>query len=303
MNCSIIYWIVNFAFFHVWCLKLRFATLQSEIFVGSCCLGLCLCICVCVCVFWQSSSHAVCVRTWSWWPWRERTTSCVSSACSSSPTSPRPSPAPASSPSSGETPLSVGLFYWQSVTGCNLDLRELCPRSCSSPDDQLDRVTLEPDSVSFMEALLAKGRGQATMQNGFCPAALQGERADVPERGGATVKPGVEANREKKSSTTSGLTCPVTLNKAVLLYPEVHSQCWCFFLFVWNGLNLEIVCIVLCEKKTEVLDWSPAEMRSCWRPTVTPSCFLTSKTCHPRKWWWELLLFTVKLDKKPQGPD
>ncbi|XP_075903892.1 nucleolar protein 11-like isoform X2 [Nelusetta ayraudi] len=87
----------------------------------------------------------------------------------------------------------------------------------SSPDDQLDRVTLEPDSVSFMEALLAKGRGQATMQNGFCPAALQGERADVPERGGATVRPGVEAHREKKSSTTPGLTCPVTLNKAVLL--------------------------------------------------------------------------------------
>lgn len=107
-----------------------------------------------------------------------------------------------------------------------------------------------------MEALLAKGRGQATMQNGFCPAALQGEHADLPEGGGATVRPGGEANREKKSSTTPGLTCPVTLNKAVLLYPEVHSQCCCFFLFVCNGLKLYVLYCV-GEKKlkslTEVL--------------------------------------------------
>lgn len=219
----------------------------------------CACASVCLCVCWQSSSHTVCVRTWSWWHWRERTTSCVSSACSSSPTSPKPSPAPASRPSSGQTHLSVSLFYWQSVTGCNWDLWELCPRSCSSPDNQLDRVTLEPDSVSFMEALLAKGRGQATMQNGFFPTTLQGERADAPEGGGAAIRPGSQENRNKKSSTTPGLMCPVTLNKAVLLYPEVHLRCCCFFLFVclsWFEFANCIYCIVWKKKSkslTEVL--------------------------------------------------
>lgn len=95
------------------------------------------------------------------------------------------------------------------------------PRPCSSPDDQLDRVTLEPDSVSFMEALLAKGQSQASRQNGSCPAAPQEEHADAPEEGGAVVRPGGKNKSEKKGSTTTGLTCPVTLNKAVLLYPEV----------------------------------------------------------------------------------
>lgn len=100
----------------------------------------------------------------------------------------------------------------------------------SSPDDQLDLVTLEPDSVSFMEALLAKGHGEATQQNGFCPATLQGEHTDAPEGGGTAIRPGGENNTEKKNSITAGLTCPVTLNKAVLLYPEVPPKCLSFCL-------------------------------------------------------------------------
>lgn len=114
-------------------------------------------------------------------------------------------------------------------------------------------MTLEPDSVSFMEALLAKGHGQATLQNGFCPAALQGEHADAPEGGGTAVRPGGENNTEKKSSTTAALTCPVTLNKAVLLYPELHPKSLSFCLYVCNYLNLEIVCIVLLGEKLKSL--------------------------------------------------
>lgn len=108
--------------------------------------------------------------------------------------------------------LSLSSINGQSLGTVTVTSGTSAPWPCSSPDDQLDQVALEPDSVSFMEALLA--HGQVPLQNG-----LQGEHAEAPEGGGTAATPGGE-----KSSTTPGLTCPVTLNKAVLLYPEVHSQ-------------------------------------------------------------------------------
>ncbi|TWW59473.1 Nucleolar protein 11-like [Takifugu flavidus] len=52
----------------------------------------------------------------------------------------------------------------------------------SMPDADAEKVTLEPDSISFMEALIAREHGEASVQNGFsssddkdCSDALEGD--------------------------------------------------------------------------------------------------------------------------------
>lgn len=103
----------------------------------------------------------------------------------------------------------------------------LPPLSCSTPDDEVDKVSLEPDSVSFMETLLARGRGQVGLQNGFSPTALEEDRADDPEGGGTIIRAAGEDKKEK-SSTPPEQICPVGLHKAVLLYP-LAEQSFSFF--------------------------------------------------------------------------
>lgn len=99
----------------------------------------------------------------------------------------------------------------------------LPPLSCSTPDDEVDKVSLEPDSISFMETLLARGRGQVGLQNGFSPTALEEDRADDREGGGTIIRAGGKDNKEK-SSTPPGQICPVGLHKAVLLYPLTEQS-------------------------------------------------------------------------------
>lgn len=85
------------------------------------------------------------------------------------------------------------------------------------PDVDAEKASLEPDSVSFMETLIARERGQVGLQNGFSPTSLDEGCSDAPGGGGAIIKSGEED--KERTSTLSGQICPVGLHKAVLLYP------------------------------------------------------------------------------------
>ncbi len=80
-------------------------------------------------------------------------------------------------------------------------------------DADAEKVSLEPDSVAFMETLIARGRGQVGLQNGFSPTNLD---EDALSGGGSNVK---TRDDWEKSSTPQEQNCPVGLHKAVLLYP------------------------------------------------------------------------------------
>lgn len=85
------------------------------------------------------------------------------------------------------------------------------------PDVDAEKVSLEPDSISFMETLIAKGRGQGGLQNGFSPTSHDEDSSDTPRGGGTIIKSGGE--EKERPSTLPGQICPVGLHKAVLLYP------------------------------------------------------------------------------------
>lgn len=85
------------------------------------------------------------------------------------------------------------------------------------PDVDAEKVSLEPESVAFMEILLAQERGQVGLQNGFSPTSFDEDRSDALSRGGAVVKTTPED--AGMTSTPPEQICPVGLHKAVLLYP------------------------------------------------------------------------------------
>ncbi|KAM3865241.1 nucleolar protein 11-like [Diretmus argenteus] len=85
----------------------------------------------------------------------------------------------------------------------------------SVPDGDAEMVSLEPDSVSFMEALIAGGRGQGGLQNGFSPAPFEEDSSDAVSVGGAPTQ--TRAEDKEKTSAQPGQICPVGLHKAVLL--------------------------------------------------------------------------------------
>uniref|UniRef100_A0A673CDV2 Nucleolar protein 11 n=1 Tax=Sphaeramia orbicularis TaxID=375764 RepID=A0A673CDV2_9TELE len=72
----------------------------------------------------------------------------------------------------------------------------------SMPDIDAEKVSLEPDSVAFMEMLMSKDHGQVGVQNGFSPTSLQKDCSVL--------------NPVKTSSPPEQI-CPVGLHKAVLL--------------------------------------------------------------------------------------
>lgn len=80
------------------------------------------------------------------------------------------------------------------------------------PDSDAEKVTLEPDSVSFMEALIAREHGEASVQNGFSSSDDK-DCADALERDG----------RGRMSAALERI-CPVKLHKAALLYPSIMSS-------------------------------------------------------------------------------
>ncbi|KAM4604001.1 nucleolar protein 11-like [Polymixia lowei] len=92
----------------------------------------------------------------------------------------------------------------------------------SVPDGDAEMVSLEPDSVSFMETLVARGCGQAGMQNGFSPALFEEDSSDVPSGGGGGGGGGGDTSKarardQEETLNQPGQTCPVGLHKAVLL--------------------------------------------------------------------------------------
>ncbi|XP_061628351.1 nucleolar protein 11-like isoform X1 [Phyllopteryx taeniolatus] len=75
----------------------------------------------------------------------------------------------------------------------------------SMPDNDAEKVNLEPDSVSFMETLTSREHGQVGLQNGFNSTSSE-DHSDVTM---------TKADEENK--TPPEQSCPVGLQKAVLL--------------------------------------------------------------------------------------
>ncbi|XP_070684517.1 nucleolar protein 11-like [Pempheris klunzingeri] len=85
----------------------------------------------------------------------------------------------------------------------------------SMPDADAEKVSLEPDSISFMENLIARDRGQVGLQNGFSPTSFDEDHSDALSGVGDTIK--TRAEDKEKTSTPPEQICPVGLHKAVLL--------------------------------------------------------------------------------------
>nr|XP_020496312.1 nucleolar protein 11 [Labrus bergylta] len=85
----------------------------------------------------------------------------------------------------------------------------------SMSDVDAEKVSLEPDSVSFMETLMAGERGPVGLQNGFSPTSCDEERSDTLSGGGAVIN--TRAEDKEKISTPPEQICPVGLHKTVLL--------------------------------------------------------------------------------------
>ncbi|XP_031145394.1 nucleolar protein 11-like [Sander lucioperca] len=79
----------------------------------------------------------------------------------------------------------------------------------SMPDVDAEKVSVEPDGVSFMESLMARERGPLGLQNGFSP--IEMDRSDSLGVGDT------RAEDKEKATTPTVQICPVGLHKAVLL--------------------------------------------------------------------------------------
>ncbi|XP_029362913.1 nucleolar protein 11-like [Echeneis naucrates] len=80
----------------------------------------------------------------------------------------------------------------------------------SLPDIDAEKASLEPDSISFVEALISRERAQVSFQNGYGTTTCE-DRSDDPSEGGGIIK------EKEKTSAPSEQICPVGLHKAVLL--------------------------------------------------------------------------------------
>ncbi|XP_054460508.1 nucleolar protein 11-like [Anoplopoma fimbria] len=83
----------------------------------------------------------------------------------------------------------------------------------SMSDVDAENASLEPDSVSSMETLIAGERGPVGLQNGFSPSSAGEDRSDGLVGAGGTRAP----QDKEKTLTPPEQICPVGLHKAVLL--------------------------------------------------------------------------------------
>uniref|UniRef100_A0A3B5M8K9 Nucleolar protein 11 n=1 Tax=Xiphophorus couchianus TaxID=32473 RepID=A0A3B5M8K9_9TELE len=79
----------------------------------------------------------------------------------------------------------------------------------SLSDADAEKLSLEPDSVSFVEMLISNERAQTGLQNGFSPALCEEDRTD------AVDDPKAKAKEKQKASPQQ--TCPVGKHKAALI--------------------------------------------------------------------------------------
>ncbi|XP_028990686.1 nucleolar protein 11-like [Betta splendens] len=105
------------------------------------------------------------------------------------------------------------------------DIPEVVTCAClkafiSIPDVDAEKVTLDPDSVVFMETIMSRDSGQGGLQNGFSPTFMEGDHSDTLSGGGAQSR-----EDEKTPTPPAELTCPVGLNKAVLLNEVLKRAC------------------------------------------------------------------------------
>ncbi|KAM9857535.1 nucleolar protein 11-like [Aulostomus maculatus] len=95
----------------------------------------------------------------------------------------------------------------------------------SMPDVDAEKVSLDPDSVSFMETLTSKEHVQDGLQNGFSSTSFEEDSSDIPSGGGGEGGGGgggdaftkTRADSQEKTSTPAEHVCPVGLHKAALL--------------------------------------------------------------------------------------
>ncbi|KAM6940661.1 nucleolar protein 11-like [Xenentodon cancila] len=81
----------------------------------------------------------------------------------------------------------------------------------SLSDVDAEKLNLEPDSVSFMEAVVSKHRDQVGLQNGFSPASFEEDGS------GAIGAQQVRKEDKKNAMSPPEPSCPVGLHKSALL--------------------------------------------------------------------------------------
>jgi len=94
--------------------------------------------------------------------------------------------------------------------------------SCSLPDVDAATLSLEPDSISFMETLILREPGEVGLKNGVSPTSIEEDCSDAVggQRG---------AEDMKKATPPLQEICPVGLHKAALLYPPKAQSQWLRF--------------------------------------------------------------------------
>uniref|UniRef100_A0A8C7QEQ4 Nucleolar protein 11 n=1 Tax=Oncorhynchus mykiss TaxID=8022 RepID=A0A8C7QEQ4_ONCMY len=112
------------------------------------------------------------------------------------------------------------------------------------PDDDVEMVSLEPDSVSFMEGLVAAG-ARGGQQNGFSPALFEEDSCDPHHQ------PKPPQHQDKKNPTLQLEVCPVGLRKAVLLN-EVLQTPYSDNLLVPHLKDLNAPQVISIQ---EIIDW------------------------------------------------
>lgn len=112
------------------------------------------------------------------------------------------------------------------------------------PDVDAEKVTLEPDSVSFMGTLISREHAEAGLQNGFSPISLEEDCSD------AIRDRQIKAEDEEKASAPSERICPVGLHKAVLLYPpstqNIVTVLFCCPYSYMHSAEISVTGLIIC---------------------------------------------------------
>ncbi|XP_047221896.1 nucleolar protein 11-like [Girardinichthys multiradiatus] len=79
----------------------------------------------------------------------------------------------------------------------------------SLPDADAEKLSLEPDSVSFMEMLISNEHAQTGLQNGFSPTSCEEDRTDTID--------GPQTKAKERENASPQQICPLGLHKAALI--------------------------------------------------------------------------------------